>query len=116
MPVLSATGLPIVGSSLDLNVTQGLGGAKGWLLFGASQASIPALGGVILVQPPWYLRATTLSGTPGGAGEGQASVSFPIPDQPSLIGLIVDLQGLFADPGVPKNLSMTQGLEVRVGG
>ena len=50
-PFLSSPNCPRIGNSITLNVVNGVPGASGTILIGLTQASIPALGGTLLLNP-----------------------------------------------------------------
>ena len=54
-----------------------------------------------------------LSGTPGAAGAGSATLALPVPASPSLAGAHAYLQAYVFDTAAPGSLSMTPGLGVR---
>ena len=46
---------------------------------------------------------------------GELSLVFAYPDDPSLAGVSLFVQALAADPGAPGGVSMSNGLEERIG-
>ena len=95
----------VVGSST-------VGSAACLLLQGFGQATFDVLGAEILVVPvPITITNATASGAPGVAGEGEVAYPLPIPDDPVLVGLEVDLQLVALDPGSPGGvIAASQGL------
>ncbi len=116
VPTLTGLGLMRIGDTVTVKIEDGLGGTAGFLVMGFARAEIPLYGGTLLVQPPFIVYPITLGGTAGVAGEGNLSLSSPIPDDPQLIGITIDLQSILLDPGAVRGLSMTRGLEACIGG
>jgi hypothetical protein len=107
VPALQASALPRLGTDVDLALGNSAGvPTQGVLLFGVSRASLPTpYGGTLLVNP---LLALPLPVPLGGA-------RFPlaIPDDPSLCGLTLAIQGLVADAGASHGIAFSAGLELR---
>ncbi len=72
---------------------------------------IPFDGGALLVQPPLQLLPIRLGGGQGSPGAGSTSVSFPVPQDLSLIGTRASFQARLLDPGASGGASLTGGLE-----
>ena len=88
----------------------------GALFLGAmGPAAIPILGGTLLVQPPVLTVALTLGGAAGQPGAGSGSVPLSLPNNQALIGLRLNFQAMFVDPGAGSGVSMTNGLEAWIG-
>ena len=113
-PILTAA-CAAVGFPWAVGVLGGPGGAAGALLFGVGRASIPALGGTLLVQPPLLPLPLALGGPPGVPCTGTASTSIPIPNDPLLLGAVFQVQALVLDPGAPGGVAMSDGVELTVG-
>jgi hypothetical protein len=114
VPELRAVFSPCPGASVALEMRQILGGAQGALAWGLSPAALPFKGGTLLVS----LGAGGLIPMvfPGaGPGGGGLVLSFTFPDDPLLAGVSVWLQVLAKDPGAPKGVSLSNGLEERIG-
>ena len=114
VPTLSVAGCPRIGTSFTVAANQLLGGSIGVLIAG-SPASIPAFGGTLLVFP---IQATILlaaSGAPGTPGVGIAGLPVQV-QQPSLAGTSIWLQAAFLDAATPAGWSLTNGLQVVLGG
>lgn len=116
VPALAVSGFPLLGATTTLLVTNGIGGAPGFVLAGFSgSASIPLFGGTLWIQPPLLPLAVTLGGAPGTPQAGSVSVPLTIPSNPGLIGLRLDFQGMFLDMGAPAfPVSLTNGLGIWV--
>ncbi len=113
VPQLATVGDPKLGNpSFELNGSDLLGGAPGVLLVGFARASIPVKGIVMLVDlaPPAFTVYVTASGPVGVAGAGTIAVDAEIDDDPSLLGIEVDVQLWMADPAGPKKLCASAGL------
>jgi hypothetical protein len=116
IPSMSGAGLAVHGLPISLDVSDGLGGAVGILHFGLDgQASIPALGGTLLVAPPLVSAVIGLGGAAGQPGAGTVSFPLGIPNNPNLVGIRLNFQSLFLDEGAPAGVSMTNGLELWIG-
>jgi len=103
-------------SSFCLTVRSGLGGAFVVLAFGAAPASLPVLGGTLLVEPSFGFNTlhSILTGPSGAPCVGARVFPLPIPNDPALIGGTVYFQAATIDTGAPQDLALTDGLEVVV--
>jgi hypothetical protein len=113
VPELQLFGCPQIGKQAVLHVQSGRGAAYGALLSGLSPASIPLLGGELLVAPPVFWWPHQLSGPAGAAGEGSLDLLFTMND-PALQGLTLYLQGLYVDAAAPAGVAMTAGMSIEV--
>lgn len=117
VPVASGSGQPFLGQTLYVGFGSGLGGAGGVFLVGANgPASVPMMGGTLLVQPFFVVIPITLGGAAGVPGAGTLSVPWTVYNNPLLVGVRFHAQGMFADPGVSPPLSMSNGVEISIGG
>lgn len=117
VPTLTGAGAAAIGGVIQCEVRLGVGGAPGLLIVGfgpSAQVSLPLAGGKLLVSPTASLFVA-LSGPAGAKGAGSVSIPLPVPANPVLLGLNVDLQGLFLDPQAVLGVSMTPGLAVWIG-
>lgn len=114
VPQLAGGGCPVRGSTVSIDITNGLGLAPGVLVVGLLPASIPLLGGTLLVQPAVTVPHV-LQGSPGVPGSGTFSLLLSIPASPGLVGQSLRFQAFYADPGAPAGVSMTAGLQVTIG-
>lgn len=114
-PTLTTSGCPLAGASVSIHEWNGLGAAAAVLWMGAGRASIPMLGGVLLVQPPLAPIPLPLGGVPGMPCAGAATVPLALPANPSLSGLELDFQAMILDPGAPGGVAMTDGLAMTIG-
>lgn len=108
VPGLALSSAPILGSSPTLDVGNSSGRfAAALLLIGLDDASVPAFGGTLLVDP---LLSLTLVLVPAG---NALPVDLPADDR--LLGISWFLQVLEVDDHAPRGVSMTPGLELIVG-
>jgi len=104
-------GLARIQGTWSLVLEGGLGGRPAMLTLGSREASLHALGGVLLVNP--FVDAETFNLTLGGPLDvpGAGTAVFPLPPVPeSFVGLEVFAQFGVLDPGAPGVLSMSEGL------
>ena len=106
---------PCPGANLATEIDRALGGAPAFVLWSALPASLPFSGGTLLIHPapPWGLFPITLPGS--GPGNGALFLPGVLPSDPASVGLSVYEQVLVADPGAPRGLAMSNGLEIRIG-
>ncbi|MEW6745397.1 MAG: hypothetical protein AB1486_21810 [Planctomycetota bacterium] len=113
VPLIETSGgnSEIGNSQFEIHLSQGLGGARGFLLIGATQGGLPIGGmGVDLnVLPPWMIINFVLNNA-GIPGAGQFKLSSPIPDDPTLVGIDVYSQAIIVDAGAAKGFSATRGM------
>jgi Tol biopolymer transport system component len=109
VPNLTARADPVLGTSLTLDVENSSGApAAATLLLGLHRASIPTgKGGTLLVDAFLFL--------PVALPAVDLPLGGSLPDDPTLVGAIVDLQAVEADPGAAYRLSFTPGLELTLG-
>lgn len=100
---------PGIGTTFTASVTNSRGAATTGILFvGFSRLNlVTSAGGTLLVAP---LLTVPISIPAGGA-----QLSGSLPDDPALLGFVVDLQVLESDPGAAHRLSFTEGLELLIG-
>lgn len=110
-PVLSpAGGAPRLGnSSFSLSISMALGGAPLAYILGARQQAGPLLASFDI------LVFNTATGS--GAGQGSHKLSTGVPNDKSLLGVGVFVQGAIADPqSAYLGHALTQGLRLVIGG
>ena len=110
-PQLETRGRPTHGDVVALDVSNGLGGAAGAMFVGIgsnSKTALPVLGGTVLALPA---VAVPVALTEVGTG----SLFLDLPSAVSVIGVNVNLQGVFLDAGGPQGISMTNGIEMWIG-
>ena len=109
VPTLRASGPPVLGSPISIEVGNSRGQDTPAVLFaGLQPASSPgSWGGELLVIP-----ALTLVWTLPAAG---ASLPAPLPGDPAWCGISLFLQVLEVDAGAAAGISNTPGLELRLG-
>ena len=109
VPSFTSEALPKIGTTIQIDLDNSLGLATVGLLFaGFSRIDLhSSFGGDLLVDPAFTFPIFIASG-----GD---SFRWDIPDDLSLIGVIVDLQTIEADSGAAKGVSFTAGLEFTLG-
>jgi hypothetical protein len=114
-PLLTTSGGdPSIGNNaFGLFMTAGLGGAPSAMLFGAQEAFLPFAGGHLYLIPLISLPVS-LGGPAGTPGAGFATVPFPIPASPGIIGAALPIQSVVVDPAAPLSLALTNGLRVTI--
>ena len=112
VPVLGELGPFRVGSTVELRLRGGLGGASAVLAVGETPANSPLLGGTLLVNPAFTIPIQ-LGGAPGVPGTGGFTLPFLVP--PFLSGVHLFHQAGVFDAGALQGVSATNGLEIRIG-
>ncbi|MEM7199828.1 MAG: sialidase family protein [Planctomycetota bacterium] len=117
IPDLTGDGLTVIGATPTVTAQRALGGSLGVVLFGigpSSQIAVPVLGSTVLVLPI-FSRAVGLGGPAGQPAEGSVTLPVPIPLDPVLRGLNINLQVGVRDAGVPSGMSLTNAVQLWVG-
>ncbi len=109
IPTFTASADPVFGATISLDISNSLQfWTVGFVLVGASQASIPTrAGGTILVD---FVLITTVPLASNGY-----SILGTVPFDPTLCGATADLQVIELDAGASAGLSFTPGLELFFG-
>jgi hypothetical protein len=105
-PTLATTARPVLGTTATLSLGNTLAANQGGaIVLAIGRASIPLLGGTILVNPPVAVSFPL----PGPLALGATPLNLPIPNDPALLGSPpLDFQGfVLAAP----DLAMTNGME-----
>jgi streptogramin lyase len=115
VPELRGLFSPCPGTHVGLEVVGLLGGSFGSLAWGLAPLAAPFKQGTLLVNinPPGGLIPLFFPGA--GPGGGALTLSSNLPQTAALSGLSIYLQVLAADPGAPAGISMSNGLEERIG-
>ena len=115
-PQLTGNGIAFPGHTVSLTVSGGLGSAPCGMLLGGpgSKASLPLLGGTLLVVPTAVLPLM-VGGTAGVPGAGFGSRELDLPHMPSLLGTNLNFQAVLMDAGARMGLSMTNAVELWIG-
>lgn len=92
-PLLLSSTRPVLGSSTDLFVYQGLPGAVPALMMGTKAVNLPFDGGALYVQPLLIVEFPTLD------GNGMGKVKVNLPNDPGLCGAQIRMQAMYYDPG-----------------
>ncbi len=100
-------------SNASIRIVDGLGGAFGFLWVGTETASLPALGGTLLIDlaGTWARLPTRLHGFQGIPGGGFLDLGA---DFSGFQGLTLHFQGMFSDAGAPRGVSFTPGTTLMV--
>jgi hypothetical protein len=109
VPSLTAGGNPVVGHSLDVDLSDSAAAqTSGLLLLGLAPASLPTgKGGTLLVAPLQFVPVTVpLNGL---------RLTGTVPSAPALLGFHLYLQALELDAGASKGWSFTRGLDLEFG-
>ncbi len=110
VPATTLTGCPRAGETVFLHVTSGLGAANGALVVGSAPASIPVLGGTLLVTP-LFSAPITLGGAAGLGGAGTLSIPLSIAASTPVDW---NFQALLLDAGAAQGVSMSNGLDLTI--
>jgi glucose/arabinose dehydrogenase len=101
---LVGTGSPQPGGTVVLQ-TSGIASSGAWTLASPAPASLPLLGGVLLVDPAGALALPFLPST-----AGVATWTIAIPSDPTLVGLPLHFQSVAADPAMTSGYAFSPGL------
>jgi len=106
VPSIATAARPRIASTVTLQLGNSLNANTGGALaIGSGTASIPILGGTVLVNPALVLTI--------GVPAAGASVGVPFPNDPALVDTPVYFQSVIVDSGAPQNAAFSRGLEVR---
>jgi hypothetical protein len=109
VPSLTAQSDPGIGTTFTAAVTNSRGvTTTGLVIVGFTQINVPTSAGGTLLVAPFEVLPIPIPAT-------GASLSGAIPNDPGLLGVVVDLQVLELDPGAAHGLSFTAGLELLIG-
>lgn len=114
IPDLDGHGPTVIGRSVGIDVTQGVGGGSALLALGTQKATTPLLGGTLLVAPTLVIPFA-LGGTSGSPGAGTTTLELDLPDEVLLIGLPVFGQVVAPDAGAAQGVSLSNGVELWIG-
>lgn len=109
VPAFTASQPPVLGTTITLGLENSLQQPTVGLIFvGFARIDLPSSwGGDLLVDPALTVLVSF--------SYGLDSFDWNVPNDPSLIGLTIDLQAIEADPGAAKGVSFTEGLELVLG-
>jgi hypothetical protein len=103
---------PVLGQNSTLSGTQALPGSAGVLFLGLpAPRSFPVLSDVCrwyLAPPMFFLGAV-------GVTTSTWSSTLPIPNDASLIGALVRVQGVFVPTDAPNGFDVTNGVNLHLG-
>lgn len=112
VPDLFSTGCPAVGITFELGVVDGLGGAGGILFISATPASVPFLGGTLLVGSPVI---ASIPHSLDGVGAGAGTTTFPFTIPAAAVGSVTFYaQAGYVDAGAVSNVSLTDAVAVQL--
>ncbi len=109
-PNLAGFGCPAPGEELLLGISQGLGGASGFLVVGAGQGTFPITPSCDLQVLP--LLPTLVPIALSGTGPGQGQLQLEVAIAPGTPPFDLFLQAVFLDPGVPDLVASSRPLWV----
>ena len=118
-PSLTTNGLPRVGNAaFEVIANDIVGGAPGFVILSMGGVDLPLPGlGRLYVAPPFVtFFGVTADGTPGAAGAGSATVAFPIPSSPGMVGAALPPVGTTwpaAAPGLTRPSTTARRCAVR---
>jgi hypothetical protein len=103
----------MLGRGVNAALDQALGGSPAMVGFSfTGRASTPWGSGTILLAQPITTVWGATSGSPNAPGIGTMSVPMLIPNNQTLSGMRVDLQGFVLDPGARDGFASTGGTEM----
>ncbi len=107
VPQLDSGGRQSQIGSVDfaLEFRSGLPNSLAYLAYGPASATLPLLGGTLLVSPNVVLPVNL-------DVLGAATLPAPLPNDPGLVGSSLYAQGFVVDGGAPENFSITRGLQL----
>jgi hypothetical protein len=109
VPSLTAQDDPGIGTTFSAGVSNSRGvTTTGLVIVGFTRLNVPTSAGGTLLVAPFEILPIPIPAT-------GALLSGAIPDDPGLLGVVVDLQVLELDPGAAHHLSFTPGLELLIG-
>ncbi len=115
-PGLYGSGCVAPGGVATFRTNYGFPGFAGALIGGINSMSLPFGLGQISVAPPFFMQVPhVLTGPPGGLGQGEIELAFPLPPSPALTGVNIYLQAGYIDPFAAGGISLTNGIHVVFG-
>ncbi|MBI4882018.1 MAG: hypothetical protein HY812_20515 [Planctomycetes bacterium] len=112
VPVLAASGCPVGGQTVTVDITQALGPCTGFLFFGLGQGALSMGGGCTLNVVP--LLPLVLAFPIGGSGPGAGSVTFGGTMPASVSGVVITLQAFTDDSGGPMHFANSNGVQLTI--
>ena len=83
----------------------------GVLLVARARVDRSLLRGTLYPDPNAFALVHAADGLPGAPGAGSFAHRFSLPLTPSLRGISLFAQALYLDPGAPRRVSFTAGLQ-----
>lgn len=115
VPELRAIFSPCPSHEHAFELSRFVGGTTGYLFVGLGPASVPLLGGTLLVDISGFNIILPLPIGGSGAGNGYLRLPFVVPNIPGIVGANFYHQVIAADPGAPKGVSMSNALHEVIG-
>jgi hypothetical protein len=117
VPTLQSVGDPARpgAPAFSLRIGDALGGSLSFLLLGSASTNLALKGFTLWVDPAgslFLLLGLPLEGPAGVAGAGSLTLTGAIPDEPALDGLHLYGQALVLDPGAPRRVAASDGLDI----
>ena len=111
VPLHTANGPWVGNSTFRLQVDKALGGSTAFFFVSIAEASIPFVGGQILVDlsPPNPILQVPVLLSPGSGADGSGALLLPLPADAALVGFKFYTQAIISQPG--GGLVLTNGLE-----
>lgn len=110
-PLLSMSGCPAPGGTVNIDLGNALGGSQAVLLLGLGQGIVGVGGGCsLLVSPVLPISVGPLPLAGAGAGQGTLHLSALLP--PTTTSATITLQAFCADPGNPVGFAATNGVQM----
>jgi hypothetical protein len=114
VPKLDAVDGACLGFGPELRLTQGLGGAPGFLIYGFGSSAIPVFGGTLYVDPAsMALIPISLNGNPGTPGAGSFTLAITS-NLTLLVGITLTTQAFTLDAGAPQGLSISNAATLTI--
>ncbi|MEM7306281.1 MAG: malectin domain-containing carbohydrate-binding protein [Planctomycetota bacterium] len=107
---LDVVSIPTVGQPTTFLLSAMGGVDQAFVALGAAKASLPMLGGTLLITLPPVADLLTVPIT-----FGVGTVDFPVPNVPSHVGLEFASQAAAFDPGKPQGWRLTNGAKITIG-
>jgi len=112
-PVLDRAGIPSLGRTVTLTLTNALGGSFAAIAATFAGPTVQPFGsGTILLAPPVFPIWLVTSGPTGVPGVGQAATQLTVPNAPAFYGFVMHWQGFVLDAGSAAGFAATTGLEM----
>jgi Tol biopolymer transport system component len=109
VPSITPSADPTLGTTISIDVANSFGApTSGLLVLGYQRAQIPSVWGGELLVDPFLVTWIDLDAS-------GFTMTGDVPNDPSLTGLVIDLQAMELDGGASHDVSFTDGLELVLG-